>query len=382
MAERVPCPRFVGGTGRLRTPQGSVERTINRFIESTLGNGGKVQRYLRPAEGLNPFAEVLDTDTSGIISQDGYTYCCTGTTFSQIFSDGTTIARGTIAYDPDRPATMAISRSPASGSGSRQLMIVSAGQVYVWNFTDETFVQVDFGDIVVQMCEFMDGYFFALERDSRRVYYSALEDATIWDFTFGYFERSWGGDNISFIKRSGRQLWVVGTKTSEVWADTGNANDPFAPIQGAFIDQGSIAPFAGQRDGETITWLNQDERGGGVVVRATGYSPSQISSYAVAFMIQQALTQGDLSRCEAFVHQLDNHRFYWLHVPNIDTTPVFDYTEQEWCERAMWIWQQAIWEPHIARCHAYAFERHLVGVRESGIIYQLAPEFLDDGVIV
>lgn len=388
MADRIPVPRFVGGTGRLSAGVVSRERTINRVIQSAQGFGGKIERFMRKRPGLSPFAEVDDTDSSAFFYQDGVLYNCCGTTFSEVLDNGTTVVRGTITYDASRMATMVGTGNVAQvGSGKTQVCICSsAGDVYVYDTTTAVFTHVDFTDpvtgnpIVVSMIEYMDGYFLALALNTRRVYYSAIENALTWDFTFGYFERSWGSDNIMFIKRSGRQLWVVGSKSTEVWADTGNQNDPFAPIQGALLDIGCLADYTGQRDGETITWLYQSELGGGLVVRASGYQPQNISTYPVALMLEQPLTVGQLRSCEAFTHEMDNHRFYQLHVPVIDTTPVFDFTESEWCEWAMWIWQQAIFEPHIARCATYAYERHLVGVRESGIIYEQSFDFFDDGI--
>jgi hypothetical protein len=392
MAERVAVPRFVGGTGRLainQPSQTSRERTINRVVQSTQGFGGKVEKRLRGRPGLTAFASIAgQIDTSALQYQDGVAFCCTGTSFSQIFDDGGTVPIGTITYNASFKATMVAAGSVSSGDGSTQVMIVSsAGDVYVYDTATAVFTNIPFIDPVsgnpfpVAMCEFMDGYFLAQRLNSRRVYYSALEDATTWDFTFGYFERSWGGDNISFIKRSGRQLWVVGTKTSEVWADSGNQNDPFAPIQGALLDIGCIAKYTGQRDGETITWVNLSEHGGGLVVRANGYQPQEVSTYPISLMLQQVDTIGFLSLCEAYVHQTEGHRFYQLHVPIIDTTPVLDFSESEWVEWAMWNTAQAIWEAHIGRCQAYAFERQLIGVRNSGIIYEQSFNVYSDGIV-
>lgn len=387
MASRLPVERFVGGTGLLTTGVASRERTINRVIQSTQNFGGKVQKFLRGRPGLNPFAQVSDTDTSALFYQDSFTYACTGTTFSQVFFDGTTIVRGTITYDARYMATIVGGGTPASGDGSKQIMIVSsAGDVYVYNQETFAFTQVPLIDPVTGlpfgfvMCEFMDGYFLGLRGNSRRVYYSALENALLWDLTFGYFERSWASDNILGFKRSGRQLWLLGSKTGEVWADTGNQNDPFAPIQGALLDIGTIAPFTIQRDGETLTWLNYSEHGDGLVVRASGYQPSQIQTYPIAQMIQQQITAGQLSFSEACVCQMEGHVFYELHIPEIDTTPVFDIPESEWVEWAQWDIANAIWLPRIVRCHAAAFEKHLVGVRDSGVIYQQSFDYFDDGI--
>lgn len=372
MPERIPVPQFIGGSNRLISPQASPNMTINLFPEKTQV-GGKVQVYLRPTEGIRTHAQFASIDTSELFAQDDRGYACCGTVFGEFLGDGSSIARGTIAYDGTR-ATMC-----SNGTAGHQVMIVSAGHVYIYDTISDVFSEVDFGGRLIAMCEFMDGYFFALLRNSRTVYYSDLEDGLSWDFTFQLFERSWGSDNISFIKRSGRQLWLVGTKTGEVWADVGSGNTIFAPVQGVFLDQGCIAPFTGQRDGKTLTWLNQDERGGGLVVRANGYQPQDISTYAIDAMIQR--DQNLLSNSEAFIHQNMGHVFYWLHLDGSETTPTLDLSEEVWSERAIWEPDNARYVPHIARCHCYVFERHFVGVRESGIVYELSTNFLTDGIV-
>lgn len=349
------------------------ERTINYYPETT-GGGGKVEKGFRLAEGLRPHTTIAGlVDTTSMMSQDDRAFTCTGTAFAEFFEDGSSIGLGAIDYD-GRPSSMV-----TNGSAGHQVAIASAGKVYVYDTVANSFTEItDFpmNNVEVEMLEFMDGYVFALQKNSRRVYYSALEDATTWDFTFGYIERSWGSDNISFIKRSGRQLWLVGTRTTEVWADNGNANIPFAPIQGAFLDTGSIAPWSGVRDGETIAWVSQDERGGCEVVRAAGYQLQQISTYSIAAMVQG---QGDTFQdIEAFCHQITGHRFYWIQVPGLVTTPVFDSTEREWSERAMWDIVNGVWQPHVARCHCYAFGKSFIGVRTTGVIYHLSSDYADN----
>ncbi len=373
---RALVPGFVGGSNRLISRAAGYSQTVNWFPETGPDENGKPGRYLRPSEGLYPFAQFDDVDTSAMLSEDGRTYVACGTTFGEVLIDGSTLVLGTIAYD-GTPASMA-----SNGTAGNQVMVTSAKHVYIYNTLTDVFVEVDFGGRQIVMCEFMDGYFFALKLNSRTLYYSALEDGTSWDFdpvSGNVIERSWGSDNISFIKRTGRQLFIIGTKTGEVWSDSGNSDTPFAPIQGVFLDQGCIAPFSGQRDGLTLVWLNQDERGGGLVVRANGYTPEAISTYSVDAQVQRPGTV-TLNTAEAFVHQITGHLFYWLHLDGLLTTPVLDLSEKEWSERGMWSAALGHWIPHLARCHAYSFERHLVGVRSNGVIYELSPRFLTDGI--
>lgn len=381
MGDRIPVSRFVGGSERLIAQQANNERTINLFSETSKA-GGKTQRYLRPAEGITPFASISGgvVNTGEMFYQDGRLFACCGTKFVEIGVDGVVTDRGTIAYHPDDKPTMCSNglTAPSSAEPGHQVMIVSNGHVYIFDTASAAFSEVDFGGRVISTCEYMDGYFLASKLNSRIVYYSALTNGLSWDFTLGFLTRSWGSDAISFIKRAGRQLWIVGTKTTEIWADTGNANTPFAPIQGAFIDRGCVARFTGQRDGDTLTWMSLDERGGGEIIRAAGYSPQAISTYSIARAIQQSGNEQILNHSEAFVHQIDGHLFYWLYVIHLDTTLVLDFVEQEWAERAMWLLETAEWVPHYARCHAYAYEFHLVGARNSGVIYRLSTDYLED----
>lgn len=375
MPDRGRVPAIIGGTNIQISLQASNERSVNYFREANTGQG-KVQRYMRKIEGMRQLTTIGSSDTSALFYQDGRAFAVTGTIFAEWFADGSNIQRGTVGYH-GKKATIV-----SNGSAGHQVVICSAGNVYVYNLeTDDFQLVTSFNDagVNVRMVEFIDGYIFALETDSRRVYYSALEDALTWDFTFGYLERQWGSDNIAFIKRSGRQVWFIGTKTSEVWADNGNATIPFAPIQGAFLDVGCIAWQTGERDGETITWLSQNEQGGGLVVRASGYDPEAVSNYAIATTIQ--LENTELATCEAFVHQITGHSFYWLYVPGLETTLVYDFTERLWCERAMWNKALGRWEPHVARCHAFAFEKNYVGVRTNGVVYHLSPVYRNNVLI-
>lgn len=368
--KRIPVPEFVGGTNVFRSPQFSDQRSINIFPESTGGLGGKVAKGFRPAEGIQPLVYVAGASTtSAMFYQDDRAFAACGEVFIEFFEDGTYEQRGVLA-DDGTPASIA-----SNGSAGNQVAIASGKNLYIYNLSLNTFVEQDVDGQEIAMVEYVDGYFLALVHNSRRYYYSAINDGTSWA-ALDYIERNWGSDNIAFLIRSGRQIWIVGTATTEIHADSGNANVPFAPIQGAFVDMGSYSAWTAKRDGDTITWLSQDERGGGMVVRATGYSPSQITTYGVAPFIQS--TANDLLRAEAFVHQIDGHTFYWLYIPGMDTTLVYDFSESAWAERALWDQANGIWEPHIARCHCYAWGRHFVGARDSGMLYEMSSSFTED----
>jgi len=381
MGRRVPVPLFVGGTHRLFTGQANPERCINLFPE-TIRRGAKAERHLRPTEGLVPFCQLDTTDTSELFYQDGRLFACCGEGFYEIFSNGTWTLRGTIGYDGTKATMCTNGASGTAGTLGHQIVIVSGGTLHLYDTISNAFsTPAAFSAITIEMCEFADAYFLALARNRRKIYYSALFDGSSWTTGSAYIERSWGSDNIAFIKRSGRQLWTVGTQTFEVLADVGNANNPWAPIQGVFGDIGTVARYTGVRDGESICWLTQGQHGGASLVRANGYTPQRISTYSMDAILGSTQLIGGLNDAEGFIHEHQGHKFYWLQLAALPTTLVFDFTEEEWHERAMWSYTTGQYVRHTGRSHVYAYENHYLGVRDSGVIYRMDFDYLTDGLL-
>jgi hypothetical protein len=78
-----------------------------------------------------------------------------------------------------------------------------------------------------------------------------------------------------------------------------------------------------------------------------------------------------LADAQAFTYQQDGHSFYVLNFPAAGKTWVYDVATGEWHERAVWDSVAMDWQPHLSRCHAYGFGRHLVGDRLSPAIYDM-----------
>jgi hypothetical protein len=187
------------------------------------------------------------------------------------------------------------------------------------------------------------------------------------------------------MKRNGTHIWIVGTQTSEVLYATGDLT-VFAPAQESLIEYGCIAPFSGARietDGgsTTLAWLNQSERGGGLTVVAAGLTPKNISTYAIT-QYEQARTS-HMVRARCFGMQIDGHVEYVLNnrEAQFDLTPVFDFTEGIWHNRAHWNTTTVAWIPWRAQCHMYFDQRHWVGDMLTGALYTLSMDNLTDTLV-
>lgn len=373
-------PGVVGGSDLLQGSRANAARSINEFPETIRGQGAKADKWLKPTPGLSPFATIVGADgvVRGLFQQDGRCFTVIGTGFYEIFEDGTYTKYGTVVDN----GTMASFAS--NGTAGDQVMVVTGYNGYIFTLSTNAFAIIADADFISNpgMVDFMDGYFIVSQIGSRTFQISALEDGTTWD-ALDVAERSEGSDDIISLIRSHRDIWILGSKTSEVWYDNGDALFPFAPIQGAFIEHGSAGPFTVTRVNETLVWLEQGELGYGTVVRADGYNPTQISTYSISLQIQQGMS---LYNARAWGYQEDGHSFYvltfLLQVDPYNTSKCLDLTEGEWHERATWNATLCEWEQHRAQCHAFCFNKHLVGDRLAGVIYDMSTAYFNETLVV
>lgn len=361
---------LVGPSNTLLSPNADVEETINFYVEPTAPGTGKVPAYLVGTPGLVKWLVLPDSPVRGEFEQDGRAVVVAGTSYFEIFTGQTATFYGSVATDSNL-VTFA-----SNGSAGHQLANTSGGLFYIFDLIANTLTPVTTGIEPVTMVEFMDGYFLVNKTDSRTFAFSALEDGTSWD-PLDVNERSEASDNIVAIVRSHREIWILGSQTTEVWYDQGDALNPFAPIQGVFIEQGCAAAFTAQRIDNSIMWVGLNTDGAGVVWKANGYTPQRISNYAVEGDIQ---TYG-FNGARAWVYQESGHLFYVLILPDAPWAWAYDASSGTWCKRAKWDSTHCVWIPPVAQCHISAFDKHLVGSRENGAIFDQSLKYFTEEIV-
>lgn len=366
-------PGFVGPFAETRSRTFDAEDTINFYYEP--GDAGsprsRAALYGTPGVRLYSWFPVGESPLRGLFSQDGRAFGVSGTTFGEIPDGGGAVTHtGTVAGTSD-PVSFA-----SNGTGGNQVFLTAGGEGYIFNTSTNTLAiisDVDFPANAIQTA-YIDGYFLVLKEDSRQFNISALLDGTDWD-PLDIYERSEGSDNFVSMVQNQREVWFLGTKTSEVWVDTGDALTPFQPIPGVFLQQGCLAPFSAMRCDNTILWMGQNEQGQASVYRANGYTPERIST----FPVEQYLSGSDeLESTMAFTFQLRGHLFYGLYVSDLDTTLLYDLGTGQWTKWAWWQVTTATWTPHVTNSACHAFSQILVGDRQSRAVYNLDFAAYDD----
>lgn len=382
----VPIPGFIGPANPLRSPAADQEDCKNWYLEQIApGLGAKGPAYYAPTPGLTAYATVPDSPGRTMFYQDGRAFGITGSTFYELFQNQTILIRGTVDNRSNQASIV------SNGTAGNQLLVCDGFFGYVFDLGANTFLRIDdtnfpmtgFPDGSALCVEFIDGYGIVVQRDTRTFYISGHEDFTAWDpLNFG--ERSEGSDNLVGVCRNGRELWFPGSLTGEVWTDNGDPLFPFAPLQGVFMESGALTPTAYCRYADSLAWLKSSEHGAGILNVANGYVGQRISTHAQEKDWQSV---GDLTFSFIFAQQQGGHDFLWVLFPVLNWTWVYDLATNQWHKRTLWNPATALHEPHLARCHMYAWgDRtnavHLVGDRTSGVIYQLDFNSYTDGLLM
>ncbi len=296
-------PNFIGGAYRTRSTVMDAETCINLFLETVRSTSNIKRANFYGTPGLAFLLTATGkTSCRGVFSQDETTLAVVEDTVYLIDIDApSATVLGTIQNDGN-PVSMC-----SNGRGGEQVLVVGGGDVYVYDIQAQTLsaaISVPLTNPAVQ-CAYIDGYFMLLEADTVRVWFSALEDGTLWD-GLDFFARSQTSDNIIGICSLKDRLYVIGSLTGELYYDTGDSDNPFAPYPGSVFHEGLVGPWAIGVLDESVVWCSRGSDGRGRMVRTGDSYPQVISTPAIDYAIAQ---YDDLSTTELLIYTQEGHQF-------------------------------------------------------------------------
>lgn len=358
---RIP---FVGATYTLRTIRADCQNCIGYYPETIeSGTGTNSERAVmiqvpgllrRVTVGTGPIRGVYATSTGNLAVVSG----------SGLYAI-------TPAWSAVLIGTLATSTGPVDmADNGIQLMIVDGPNGYISSLIDGAFSKITseafYGS---ERVGFLDGYFICNNPNTGQFYISTLYDGLTWDATeFGAAEGL--PDNVVSLVVNQRQLWVAGTKSMEVYWNSGDVF-PLSRIDWSFQEFGCGAAYTLQKIAGTIMWVTDS----GHVVMAEGYKPTRVSNFAVELAIHES---GDYSAATAWSYKQDGHVFYVLNLPGATSTWVYDLTTQQWHERAELI--SGVLAKSRVACGTEWNDAVVVGDSTDGRIYTLdANTFTNDG---
>lgn len=364
--DRIP---LLGGAYSARSVIANAQRCVNLYPEinpETSQAPVPVTHYYTP--GLTLRATITPPLSSPIVrglyrTSKGNLYAVVGGSIYYISSTWTVTFMGNI------PAAT----TPVSFSDNGTIVVMVTGAVsagWWWNDGAVTFTAISdpnfIGSATVQ---FLDGYFvFALAFTSQ-FYLSPY----YWNGTSPFdptqiASKTGGSDPIVAVAVVRRELWLIGSLTSEVWYNTGAADFPFERQPGVFVEHGTAATYSVAAADVALFFLSQDRQGRGIVFRLNDYQTSRISTHAIEKEIQSYSTIADAI---GFTYQQDGHTFYFLTFPTANRTWVYDMSTNQWHERVWTNPADSSENRHLANAMAFAYGYNVAGDWRNGRIYTM-----------
>lgn len=179
---------------------------------------------------------------------------------------------------------------------------------------------------------YFDSYFILDARGTNQFFLSALGDGTQYD-GLDFASAQANPDYILAVVNYHEQLLLMGSKSIEVWYDSGAANFPFQRFDGAYVQRGVAGPLAIAQEDNTVLFLGDDL----IFYRLDSYRPVRISTFATEHAWGTYVTCADAN---CFVVNMEGHKFLFMNFPSAKATWCYDIAsgieEPLWHERVSW----------------------------------------------
>jgi hypothetical protein len=355
---------FCGASYTSKSVNADCQLTQNLYPEHDESGMGKSEWQMLPTPGLTIFSVLSGiTRVGGSLNANKRCFEVSGDTLYEVFSDGTNAVIGVVG-DDGNPVSMT--------NSATQLLIASAGNLYVYDLTSGVFQAVTVGIIsAVSMVAYSDGFFIALLANSQKFQISSPLDATTWDPT-DVTQVTVFPDQVLSMIVDHREIGLFGV-TKSVWYSNTGGVFPFTPNLSSYMESGIGAQWTLNKADNTVCWLESDDRGNAIARRLNGYSPVRISNHAVEQAWQSYSTIADAN---SYTDQVDGHIWWHVNFPTANVTWVYDFATQLWHQRSYL--NDGVNEAHLSHNHTFVFGLHLVGDRRNGNIYVQSVKLVDD----
>ena len=294
-----------------------------------------------------------------------------------------------IAYDPITQQSTAILIGSIADAPSQVyfkdnglcVVLVDGTSGYVISMASNAFAKiVDPNFYPADFVDLLDTFFIFNNSGTNQFFISVSNASYALLSTIGAFDpldiaaKSGFNDPIVGLIVVHRELWLIGTLTSEVWIGTGAADFYFQQVQGAFINHGSSAAYSIASQDVLVFFLQQDQQGNGLVLQGQGYDVTEISTPRIVAEFKSYITLADAI---GFCFQVSDHSFYALVFPAANKSWLYDLSTKQWLE---WNWTDidGNLNRHRANCCMFAFGLILLGDFENGRILHLDPDIYTD----
>jgi len=337
----------------------SAQTCVNWYVEANApGAEGPVS--LKPTPGLVEFADLgTNLPVVGMCVLNEYLFAVSGSTLFKISAAGNASEIGAVLTQAEHVSLAQNGLQLIGADETGGVIYTEAGGLVA--ITDPDFPNAS------SLC-FFDGYFVYVRPATAIFGVSGLYNGFSYDALQFATAEGAAGNRLLACVNDHRQLWLFGTKSIEIWYNSGSSYFPFTRYGGAFIERGCAARFSPAKVDNSVFWLGDDN----VVYRAVDFTPVRISTHALEAAIN---TYPAVNDSFGYTYSQGGHSFYVLTFPSSGgETWAFDTVTGLWHQRKSYGMTR-----HRANCYANFNGNHIVGDVENGKLYRMDTETYTDG---
>lgn len=312
---------------------------------------GVSQEYLRPADGVIPFADGPGVDRGGI-EWNGTCYRVMGTKLVTVSSTGVVTVLGDVGGPVTEYVTLDYSFD--------LLGIASGGRLYFWNPTTATLTQnvdPDLGYVVDVV--WVDGYW--MTTDGQFLIVTELTNPLdVNPLKYGSSEVD--PDPVVALLKSRNEVYALNRHTIEVFDNIGGSLFPFQRIDGAQIMRGAISTFGCCVFGdEGIAFLGSGRNESPSIYLGANSTSVPLATQDIDILLQN-FTEAQLATVKLEARFDRSHQLLYVHLP--DRTLVYDHAASGALNQRIW-WTLTAgvvdFQKYPARNLVWCYDRWLVG---------------------
>lgn len=355
---------LLGGSYEAQSIIANAQRCINLYPEINQKDAPvPVTHY--PTPGKTQLSAGYGVGRGVFTASDGTVFGVSGGTVFWLDSTGAATVLGTI---PDLPTPV------RWVDNSLQLCLLDGTSTGGWTITlsDKAFAQLVEEDFTgATLGAYLDT-FSIFNVIGTKQFLVSLPNSYTFDADIG--SKTAAPDPLVAPVTVHRELWLIGTKSTEIWTTVANEDFPFQIIPGAFVEYGCSAAYSIATADIAVFWLAQNEEGQAMVLRGRGYEAQRISTHALEHAIA---SYSVITDAQGYTYQENGHIFYVLTFPSQDKTWCFDESTGAWHERA---WMDVDGKLHRDRLCSIAmgYGKRFGQDWETGAIYEVGVRIYTD----
>lgn len=334
---------LVGGESKSRSRFWSSQSSVNLYID--VQGSGRTESALLSWPGEKAWSSGSSATNRGIyVTSEGAVYSVNDTSLYSVSSGGVQTALGSIfgsgrcIFADDGENVLIATAGSSVTYINNQFVFNGAGQLYKYDGANVTQISTP-------------------SLNSKQWCSSNAGTTTFQSVNIASAEAL--GDDLIQVVAFDQKLYLFGSKSIEVFYNTGTGSPPFARIeQSVNTDIGIVNSGAAAYTPDYLYFLSPE----GVVYRVSAFQPESITPPNIA----REILSGQTSDAFGFTCKLDGASFYILQLPTAGLTLAFSERSQEWTRLST----GSSLGRHLSNGYAYAFNKHLISDYNSSDIYE------------